>query len=410
MSAGFERPVPGWALHDATEWQGFRGHAEALARPESVEEVAEVLARCAAGGVPVAVRGGGTGLAGGCVPDGGVVLSLERLASVRSVVPEERRMVVEAGVTTARVARVARENGLHFGVDPGAAEQSHVGGNVATNAGGPHTHGSGPMRDWVAGLEVVLASGAVVRTASDAPRDVAGYDLTALICGSEGTLGVITAVDLRLAPAAAAAPVWTATFADAAAGAAAALEVTGAAVLDFLDGGALAATGRGGAGFLLIGEGGDMPGGAVVADDPAAVWRWRSGVSHAVAAAHGGKLSEDVAVPRARLAEMVDGVVAIGARHGLEACSWGHAGDGIVHATFLAAPAEAARALPAAEEVFDLALSLGGSLSGEHGLGRLKAHRAAAALGPGRVAALRAIKAALDPAGILNPGVKLPPA
>ncbi len=284
---------------------------------------------------------------------------------------------------------------------------------MATNAGGPHTLGFGATRRWVVGVEAVLASGEVL-SARRLHRDVAGYDLVGLLCGSEGTLAVITEVHLRLLPAYDPAPPVLAFFEDAASGveAAAALLAEGQqpAVLDFLDRGALAAApwpGAEDAGFALLAEGAEI-GGAVASRD---VWRWREGIAHAVAARRGGKLSEDVAVPLSRLAELVDGTVEIGARHGLEACSWGHAGDGISHGAFLidrADPREVRAARAAAEDLFDLALGLGGTLSGEHGLGRLKAHRAQEALGPATVAAMRAVKAALDPEGILNPGVKLP--
>jgi FAD/FMN-containing dehydrogenase len=403
-------PSPAWALHDATEWAGMKGTADALVRPGSTEEVAAVVGWCGARGVPVTPRGGGTGLAGGCVPDGGVVLALDRLDRVVEVEPEAWRMVVGAGVTTARVRRVAAENGLHFPPDPGAMESSQIGGNVATNAGGPHTLGFGATRRWVVGVEAVLASGEVL-SARRLHRDVAGYDLLGLLCGSEGTLAVITEVHLRLLPAYSPPDPVLAFYDDAATGVAAAAAVLAEgeqpAVLDFLDGGALAAAGRPGHGFALLAEGAELDG-AVESRD---VWRWREGIAHAVAARRGGKLSEDVAVPLARLAELVDGTVEIGARHGLEACSWGHAGDGISHGAFLidrADPDEIRRAHAAAEELFDLTLRLGGTLSGEHGLGRLKAHRAEEALGATTVAAMRAVKAALDPAGILNPGVKLP--
>lgn len=420
-------PPPAWALHDATEWAGLRGEAAALVRPGSTEEVAAVVAWCAERGVPVTPRGGGTGLAGGCAPAGGVVLALERLDRVLEVEPEAWRMVVGAGVTTQRVRRVAAENGLHFPPDPGAMESSQIGGNVATNAGGPHTLGFGATRRWVVGVEAVLASGEVL-DARRLHRDVAGYDLLGLLCGSEGTLAVITEVHLRLLPAYDPPPPVLAFFDDAAAGceAAAAVLAEGQqpAVLDFLDRGALEAApwpGAEGAGFALLAEGVERwPGGpgSIAGVRPESqtreardIWRWREGIAHAVAARRGGKLSEDVAVPLPRLAELVDGTVEIGARHDLEACSWGHAGDGIAHGAFLidrADPAQVERARAAAEELFDLALALGGTLSGEHGLGRLKAHRAEEALGATTVAAMRAIKTALDPAGILNPGVKLP--
>ena len=406
-------PVPAWALSDATEWAGVRGHAEVLVRPAGTGEVSRVLAWCHERGVPVTPRGGGTGFAGGCSPDGGVVLALDRLDRVESVEPETWRMRVGAGVTTATVRRLARENGLHFPPDPGAAESSQIGGNVATNAGGPHTLGFGPTRRWVTGVEAVLASGELLEARS-LHRDVAGYDLAGLLCGSEGTLAVITAVALRLVPWTEPDPPMLSFFDDAAAGAAAAAAVLAEgqqpAVLDFVDGEALAAApypGAAGAGFALLIEGAQLDG-AVPAPD---AWRWRDGISHAVAAQRGGKLSEDVTVPLARLAEMVEGTREIGERHDLGACSWGHAGDGIVHATLMfdrADGAAAARAREAGDALFDLALALGGTLSGEHGLGRLKAHRAEDTLGRTTVTAMRAVKDALDPRGILNPGVKLP--
>ena len=151
---------------------------------------------------------------------------------------------------------------------------------------------------------------------------------------------------------------------------------------------------------------------AVHTPEPGPLWRWRSGVSHAVIAQYGGKLSEDVAVPVERLAEAVEGTVEIGARHDLPACSWGHAGDGNVHSSFMLDASDAGsreRAEAAAEELFDLALRLGGTLSGEHGLGRLKAHRLADQLDPGALALQHAVKDALDPKGLLNPGAKLRP-
>src|SRR5207245_5599515 len=152
--------------------------------------------------VPIGARGGGAGLVGGAVAThGGVVCSLERLRRVRELEPGLWRILPEAGVSTRHVQRLARENGLFFAPDPGAAEQSQIGGNVATNAGGPHALKYGVTGAWVAGLEAVLAPGELVRVGGWAGKDVAGYDLKSLLIGSEGTLGVITAVRLRLLPA-----------------------------------------------------------------------------------------------------------------------------------------------------------------------------------------------------------------
>jgi len=187
---------------DMARRRGLHGRADAVALPGSAQEVAAVVAWCYAHDVPIVPRGGGTGLLGGAVPSaGGVVLSLERLRAVRELEPALWRMLPEAGVRTSDVQRLARENGLFFGPDPGAAEQSQIGGNVATNAGGPHALKYGVTGAWVAGVEAVLAPGELVQLGGWARKDVAGYDLKNLLIGSEGTLGVITAVRLRLLPA-----------------------------------------------------------------------------------------------------------------------------------------------------------------------------------------------------------------
>src|SRR5216117_4403507 len=189
-------------LHDQTEARGLSGRADAVALPRSAEEVAEVVAWCYTHGVAIVPRGGGTGYAGGSVPlDGGVVLSLERLDRVRSFDPLLWRIEVEAGLRTSEVRRIAREGGLLFAPDPGAAEQSQIGGNIATNAGGPHAYKYGVTGKWVTGLEAVVPPGELVRFGGPIRKDVAGYDLKSLLIGSEGTLGVITAAWLRLTPA-----------------------------------------------------------------------------------------------------------------------------------------------------------------------------------------------------------------
>ena len=160
-----------------------------------------MLAWCYAHDVSVVPRGGGTGYAGGAVPDGGVVLALERLNRVRSFDPLLWRIQVEAGVTTGDVRRLARENGLLFPPDPGAAEQSQIGGNIATNAGGPHAFKYGVTGEWVTGLEAAVPPGELVTVGGATRKDVAGYDLRSLLIGSEGTLGIVTAAWLRLVPA-----------------------------------------------------------------------------------------------------------------------------------------------------------------------------------------------------------------
>jgi glycolate oxidase subunit GlcD len=440
--ASVRTPTPA-QLQDSTEIRGIAARADAWVMPSSTAEVARVLAWCNEHGVAVTARGGGTGFAGGAVPlDGGVVLSLERMNRVRALEPLRWRMCVEAGLTTAHVRRLARENGLLFPPDPGAGEQSQIGGNIATNAGGPHAFKYGVTGAWVSGLEAVLAGGEVITLGGAITKDVAGYDLRSLLIGSEGTLAIITAAWLRLIPAPEAALPVVGLFGDSAAGVGAIERVIGSgfavATLEYLDAPtvAMAAQGfpgklPGGGGFMVIAEAdGSAPEAARLADEVAqvlsedasavlepreradveALWRWRDGVSLAVSARLGGKVSEDIVVPFERLGEAVAATLAIGARHELQACSWGHAGDGNLHATFLVAPGDAealARAQAATEELFSLAIAFGGSVSGEHGLGWVKRGQLARQWEPAALDLHDGVKALFDPRGILNPGKKL---
>jgi glycolate oxidase subunit GlcD len=431
------------ALHDGTAFQGLTGRALVLVEPDDAAEVAAVMRYAYEAEVPIFTRGGGTGLAGGAVPEGGIVLSLARLNRVRSIDPGQWRMEAEAGVTTATVHRIALENGLMFPPDPGAGEQSTIGGNVATNAGGPHALRYGVTNHSVTGLEVVIPPGRLVHVGGTVTKNVAGLDLKSLMVGSEGTLGIVTAVQLRLVPAPEARGVTVATYSDNASGCTGVEAVLAAGIrataLEFLDRGALTASVGSlpfdvpaDPGFMVIAEADGSaeevretlagfeealgPGSAstrtlVSRHETDAFWSWREGVSWAVAAQRGGKVSEDIVVPVERLAEAVEGTLEIGHRHGLEACSWGHAGDGNLHSSFLVDledPDELARAREATGNLFDMALALGGSISGEHGVGTIKTPWVDAALGP-EVASLQVrIKQAFDPKLLLNPGHKIP--
>lgn len=429
-------------LHDATEHEGLRGRAAAVVAPSSEEALARVMAWCFGHDVPMVPRGGGTGFAGGAVPFGGeVVISTERLDRVLEIEPGQWRMRVEAGVRTATVHRLAREHGLLYPPDPGAAESSMIGGNIATNAGGPHAFKYGVTGAWVMGLRAVLPNGERVEVGGPVRKDVAGYDLKSLLIGSEGTLGVITSAWLRLTPAPEASLPLAAVYADAEAGIEALNSVLGSGVvpaaLEYLDAGALAAAAGAfpmplpeDAAFMVIVEadGAEVqaradaaslrlalaPGAlAVYAPDGRksieALWRWRDGVSHAVAARRGGKMSEDIAVPIERLGEAIRRTTEIGAAHGLEACSWGHAGDGNLHSTFMLDArnqGEVERARAAAHELFEMALELGGTVTGEHGIGWVKRGQLERQLGPAAMALHREIKRAFDPKGLMNPGKK----
>jgi glycolate oxidase subunit GlcD len=427
---------------DMTEGRGVHGRADAVALPRDAEEVASVVAWCYKHGVPVVPRGGGTGYAAGAVPlDGGVVIALERLTALRSFEPLLWRMEVEAGVRTADVRRIARDGGLLFAPDPGAAEQSQIGGNVATNAGGPHAYKYGVTGAWVSGVEAVVAPGEVVRFGGPTRKDVASYDLTSLLVGSEGTLGVITSVWLRLTPAPEA--VWPVVgfFDGVSAGCAAIERLVGSglpvAAIEYLDGETMRYAGAGfpveipaGAFCVITEADGSHDEAARVREDVlevlgedsralhaperseeiAALWRWRDGVTLRVEAHRGGKASEDIAVPLDRLAEAIEESLAAGTRLGLAAASWGHAGDGNLHTTFLFEPddpAEVDAAEHASEQLFEIALRLGGTISGEHGVGSVKRAWLERQLGPRAYELHTAVKRAFDPQNLINPGKKI---
>ncbi len=444
-----QAPVRAPYDRDAGRRRGVESRAEAVALPGSAQEVAAVVAWCYVHDVPIVPRGGGTGMMGGAVAThGGVVVSMERLRGVRELEPELWRMLPEAGVSTRHVQRLARENGLMFAPDPGAGEQSQIGGNVATNAGGPHALKYGVTGAWVAGLEVVLAPGEVVQVGGWAAKDVAGYDLRSLLVGSEGTLGLITAVRLRLLPAPEAALATVVFLRSRAEGCEAIETVLGAglrpSVLDFLDGETMrmmraayeaamgSSTGSADvpaeAGFALVIEVdgseedaraqrdeliGVLGGVAVAVDeieDTDALWRWRDAINGVVSAERGAKVSEDVVFPLERLGEGLDRFEAIAREHGLRSCVWGHGGEGNIHATVLVDPAveaelDAAEAV--GEELFEAVVALGGSVAGEHGVGLSKSGRLEAQWDPRAVVLHEEIKRVFDPKGLLNPQKKL---
>jgi glycolate oxidase len=426
--------------YDAYGASGLRRLAEAIVFPASTDEVAGVVAVCAARGVAVVPRGAGTGYAGGAAADGGVILNLCRMTRVPALEAEAQRVAVEAGVITAEVHARSAAAGLYYPPDPGSSSTSTIGGNVACNAAGPHALRYGTTTDYVAGLTAVLADGRVLRLGegADSPQ------LIPLLCGSEGTLAVITEVLLRLIPAPPARATLAATFdgMEAAAAAVAAIAEAGIvpAALEFLDRAALdaiAATEAGdvapGAGALLIVEveggatevnahGEEVRGAlarsgartidhATSAEEAARLWRLRKSVSAAVAKVQIGKVNEDVVVPRDRVAELVTRSREIGVATGLRVVNFGHLGDGNIHTTFLIDPRVAGdrlKAAAAAEQLFETVLAMGGSLSGEHGVGTAKLGFVERQLGPDQVALMRRIKRAFDPSGILNPGKKIP--
>jgi glycolate oxidase len=428
--------------YDSYGASGLRRVPDVVVFPASTEEVAGVVAVCASRGIAVVPRGAGTGYSGGAAADGGVILNLCRMTRLSGVEQEAQRIAAEAGVVTAAIHDRAAAAGLYYPPDPGSASTSTIGGNVACNAAGPHTLRYGTTVDHVTGLTVVLADGRILRLGEggSAPQ------LLPLLCGSEGTLAVVTEVLLRLIPAPPARATLAATFdgMEAAAAAVAAIAEAGIvpSALEFLDRAALdaiAATDVGRvnhhphAGALLIVEveggetevnahGEEVRGAlaragarsvehATSAFAAAGMWRMRKSVSAAVAKVQVGKVNEDVVVPRDRVAELVSRSRQIGVANQLKVVNFGHLGDGNIHTTFLIdprVPGERLRATTAVEQLFETVLSIGGSLSGEHGVGTAKLAFVERQLGTEQVALMRRIKRTLDPAGILNPGKKIP--
>jgi glycolate oxidase subunit GlcD len=422
--------------------RGVQGTADAVVLPADVEEVAAVMRWCYANDVPLTARGGGTGLAGGAIPvEGGVVIGFERLNRIRQFDPLLWRMHVEAGVTTGDVQRLARESGLRFPPDPGAAEISQIGGNIACNAGGPHAFKYGVTGNWVTGIEAVIPPGEVIQIGGPIRKDVAGYDVKSLLIGSEGTLGLVTAAWLRLIPAPELELPVIGLYRNADAGISAIERVFASgvvpAVIEYLDEVTLRFAGDAypfrlpdGAAFMVItaadgaepearrvagelrealGEDSVAVHAPEAASEVSELWRWRGGAAFAILAQRGGAFSEDIAVPLDRLRDVARETLEIGARHDVPALSFGHAGDGNIHSTFLFSPESAdeeRRADAACHELFELALRLGGTVSGEHGIGWLKRGQLVHQLGETGYDLHTRLKQTFDPKGLLNPGKK----
>ena len=425
-----------------TDWtRRFSGEALAVVRPGPAEEVGAVLRACAEAGVGVVPQGGNTGLVGGSVPRGGeVVLSTLRLSGIEDLDAEAGEVTVGAGATLASVQAAAEAAGWAVGVDLGARDSATIGGMVATNAGGVNVLRHGSMRQQLLGFEAVLADGSMLRRLPGMPKDNTGYDLAGLLAGSEGTLAVITRVRLRLVPRLAHRAVAVVGFTDAGAAVAAATrlrrELGSVLALELFTDDGLALVMRHAhlappfaqrrPVYLLVEVGSDVAdpidelvvkldaigadeGAAAVATDPGGrhrLWQLRERHTEAVNA-EGVPHKLDVSVPLARYAELIErasGVVAA-ADSAARTISYGHVGDGNVHVNILG-PAPDDQAVD--DAVLGLALELDGSVSAEHGIGVAKVQWLARDRGEATVAAMRAIKEAWDPSGILNPGVLFP--
>ncbi|MER6957019.1 FAD-linked oxidase C-terminal domain-containing protein [Streptomyces sp. NPDC000618] len=419
----------------ATDRSGLRpdGLPFAVVRARRTEDVTVALQHAHALRVPVVPRGAGTGLSGGAsAGEGALVLDLSGMDRILELSVEDQLAVVEPGVVTADLDRAAAAHGLRYAPDPASAAWSTIGGNIATNAGGLRCAKYGVTRDSVLGLEAVLADGTVVRTGRRTVKGVTGYDLTALLTGSEGTLAVITSATLRLRPtpvATATAAAYFATF-EAAAEASYAIGRAGIvpALAELVDGPVLAAVDPDlrarGAALLIVqcdGAGAAVEAAAVAellaptatsvetTEDPAEAEALLAARRLALPALErlGRPLIEDIAVPRSRLGQAVAEIRAISARHDVPVFTIAHAADGNLHPIIVVDPSLDRlpdAAWEAAGEIFALALRLGGTLTGEHGVGVLKRQWVAEELGPQAHALQRRLKEAFDPRGILNPG------
>jgi glycolate oxidase len=430
--------------YDATWAEGM---PDLVVHAESTADVAHVLRIANELRIPVVPRGGGTGLAGGAVPQGGICLNLARMNRILALDPADGLAVVQPGVITRVLQQAAEAHGLFYPPDPASLEMCTIGGNVATNAGGPRCLKYGVTRDYVLGLEVVLPGGEVLRLGGRVMKDVSGYDLKQLFIGSEGTLGVITEITLRLLPRPPARGALAIAFErlEAACEATVALlssgilplmvefmdQITMRAVESFRPSGLpthaealllLAADGEPAAveadlqrmSSLMRDHGGQVLRAAFDAGNTLhteALWEIRRNVSPALARLAPHKLSEDITVPRSRIPAMARRIREISRETGIPIALYGHIGDGNLHPTLLCDrrnPDEMARVTRAAAAIFEAALAMGGVLSGEHGIGMLKLDFVPRAFPPAILEKFWALKALFDPHGIMNPGKKLP--
>lgn len=419
------------------------GGPDAVVLPRTTEQVSQVVALAAETRTPIVPRGMGSGLAAGSVPTpaGGIVVTLTRMNRIREIDAENATVRVEAGVVTADLQAEVEKRGLFYPPDPSSIRHSTIGGNIACNAGGPRCLKYGVTGDYVQGLTVVLADGGILRTGGKSIKDVTGYDLNGLFTGSEGTLGLITEALLRLIARPRFAKTALAEFAALADASRTVNAILTAgivpATLELMDQTALVCIEEAmrlglrtdiEAALLIETDGADeqavqreLNAAARICQENGArsvkvaqseaerssLWRARRSISPALARRAPNKLGEDITVPRSAIPEVIGRLRAISAKYGLPIVIFGHAGDGNLHPNILfdkRQPEQWAKVEQMVGEIFAASLAVGGTLSGEHGVGILKRPYLAGALGPVSVEVQRRIKQALDPLNILNPG------
>ncbi|MBT8207766.1 MAG: FAD-binding protein [Acidimicrobiia bacterium] len=417
------------------------GTASVLVMPRTTAEVVAAVNAASHNGVPVVTRGAGTGLTGGAnAIDGCLVLSLHRMNEIIEIDATNRMARVQPGVINSDLKNAVASHGLFYPPDPASVEISSIGGNVATNAGGLCCVKYGVTRDYVIGLEVVLASGEVVRTGRRTLKSTTGLDLTGLFIGSEGILGVITEVTVKLVPQPEAPETAVAFFNDLSSAGSAIAEIFAEghnpSMMEILDRASIGHVERVykmdldlNAACLLLMQTDSEPSEAIQAMATTCARHGATLVHHATDPVEGemlvaarrrvwpametlGKhlLPEDVAVPRQRLTEMLAGITEIGRKDNVTLATVGHAGDGNLHPVFVIDPTSADEiecAKVAFGEIVELAVELGGTIAAEHGIGTLKRAFLESELGPAELRLQRSIRDLLDPKGLLNPGKAL---
>ena len=414
---------------------------DALLMPKTREEVASILGIANSEKIPVIPRGAGSGFAGGSVPArGGIILSLQRMDKIIEVNRNDFYIVAEPGVVTRNIQKAAEAEGLFYPPDPSSVNFCTIGGNISTGAGGARGVKYGTTKDYVMGLEVVLPTGDIIFTGTRAPRSVAGYDLTRLLVGSEGTLGVITKAILKLIPL----PEKTVTVAaifTSIHDAIAAIDhiiMSGVrpSVIEFMDNSSISVVRellpesvREKGEAMVISEV-DGPGtqveeglhriedicrksGAVIVSaartpqEREKLWTARRSVSPALYKINPTKINEDIVVPRSKLPDLMNEIGKIASTNKVQIVSFGHAGDGNIHINVMTDDKneeEFKRAKKSVHELFEVTLRLGGSISGEHGIGMTKAPFLPMEVSDKVIGIMKGIKQTFDPNNILNPG------
>jgi glycolate oxidase len=423
------------------------GQPELIVLPGTTEQVSQVVRLAVEARVPLVPRGMGSGLAAGSIPiaGGGIVICLTRMNHILEIDTHNATVLTEAGVITADLQNEVEKHGLFYPPDPSSIRHSTIGGNIACNAGGPRCLKYGVTGDYVLGLTVVLADGRILKTGGKPIKDVTGYDLNGLFTGSEGTLGLITEALLRLVAKPRSARTALAEFVSLidASHAVSALITAGIvpATLELMDQTAIACIEEAmhlglptdvEALLLIETDGSDQQtvqseidacskicqgSGArsvTIASTDAernSLWKARRSISPSLARKAPNKLGEDITVPRSAIPEVIQRLREISARHGLPIVIFGHAGDGNLHPNILfdkRQPEQWEIVEQMVGEIFEASLALGGTLSGEHGVGVLKRPYLEKALGPVSIDIQQQIKRALDPMNLLNPGKMFP--